>query len=97
MFEMWFEGGKTVEHAHINELNESDPSGPLRNKQKYENDCLNGKNGVMGKTCLSELRFFSPFYITNIVFMHSVFKVKLQGFSSIGLTCRVHNILKCSP
>ncbi len=74
------QAGKTVEHVHVYEFNESDPSGPLRNKQTYENDCLNGTNGVMGKTCLSELRFFSPFYNTNIDYMHSVLEGVVKRF-----------------
>jgi hypothetical protein len=72
--------GETINHVHVYKFNESNPSGPLRDKNTYHDDCLSLSNGVKGKIGLSELRFFSPFYNTNIDYMHSVLEGVVKRF-----------------
>ncbi len=59
-------------NVHLYKFVESNPSGPLRNKETYKEDCENQNHGIKGIIGLSELRFLSPLNNTNIDYMHSV-------------------------
>jgi hypothetical protein len=72
--------GKTINHVHLYKFLEDNPAGPLRNKNVYEQDCLNQSYGIKGKIGLSELRFFSPLYNTNIDYMHSILEGVIKRF-----------------
>ncbi len=65
---------------HLYKFLEDNPSGPLRNKNKYDEDCKNQLLGMKGKIGLSELRFFSPLYNTNIDYMHSLLEGVIKRF-----------------
>ena len=65
---------------HLYKFVESNPSGPLRNKETYKEDCENQNHGIKGIIGLSELRFFSPFNNTNIDYMHSVLEGVVKRF-----------------
>ena len=72
--------GKTINHVHLYTFFDENPSGPLRDKNEYENDCQNQSYGLRGKIGLSELRFFSPLYNTNIDYMHSILEGVIKRF-----------------
>ena len=65
---------------HCYKFCKDDPSGPLRKKETYIEDCENQSYGVKGKIKLSELRFFSPLYNTNIDYMHSILEGVVKRF-----------------
>ena len=65
---------------HLYEFLEDNPSGPLRNKNTSDEDCKNQLFGIKGKIGLSELRFFSPLYNTNIDYMHSILEGVIKRF-----------------
>ena len=72
--------GITKNHVYYFEFCDDNPSGPLRNKYKYFEDCENKSFGVKGKIELSDLRFFSPLHNTNINYMHSVLEGVVKRF-----------------
>jgi hypothetical protein len=72
--------GKTINHVHLYKFSEENPSGPLRNNNKYEKECQDQSHGIKGKIGLSELRFFSPLYNTNIDYMHSILEGVIKRF-----------------
>ena len=72
--------GKTTNHVHLYKFDKFNPSGPLRNNKTYESDCENQLHGIKGKIGLSELRFFSPLYNTNMDYMHSILEGVAKRF-----------------
>ncbi len=72
--------GETINHVHVYKFKRNNPSGPLRNKETYDSDCQTSSNGIKGKIGLSDLRYFSPLYSTNIDYMHSVLEGVVKRF-----------------
>ena len=63
---------------------ENNPSGPLRKKESYVEDCENQVHGIKGRIGLSELRFFQPLHNTNIDHMHTVLEGVVKRFFGPG-------------
>jgi hypothetical protein len=72
--------GVTENHVHLYKYDDSNPSGPMRNKEFYDIECEEQLNGIKGKSGLSELHFYSPLYSTNIDYMHSVLEGVMKRF-----------------